>query len=246
MAKIKIEKSRRGFLIKSLSVVPALALGGVALGAVAAPLPRSGQAMTRKTEKVDSYGYQPSFFNDEEFAFITAAVSRLIPNDASGPGAIDAGVPEYIDRQMQTPYGVGANWYMQGPFLPDADPLLGYQLPLKPREIYRLGIAEANGFARKQHGGLFHKLSGAHQDSLLALMESGKADFAKVPPRLFFATLLQNTREGFFCDPVHGGNRGLVGWKLIGFPGARADFMDWVERNEKYPYPPVSIRGERG
>lgn len=65
-------------------------------------------------------------------------------------------------------------------------------------------------------------------------------------PNGFIGQLLQNTREGFFSDPQHGGNRGLVGWKLVGFPGARADFMDWADRGEKYPFPPVAISGERG
>ena len=31
--------------------------------------------------------------------------------------------------------------------------------------------------------------------------------------------LLQNTVEGFLADPMYGGNRDFVGWKLIGFPG---------------------------
>ena len=173
-------------------------------------------------------------------------MARLIPADKLGPGALEAGVPEFIDRQMQTPYAVGANWYMQGPFHPEADPTLGYQLPLTPKDVYRLGIAEANAHARKKHGDAFPKLSAEQQDGLLGDMESGKAEFEKVPAKVFFATLLQNTREGFFSDPKHGGNQGLVGWKLIGFPGARADFMDWVDRGEKYPFPPVSIHGERG
>ena len=60
----------------------------------------------------------------------------------------------------------------------------------------------------------------------------------------FFSLLLQNTREGFFADPVYGGNRDMAGWKMLGFPGARYDYRDWVERhNEKYPLPPVSIMG---
>ena len=247
MSKRKMEKSRREFLIKSLSVVPVLALSGRALNAAAAPLPEEAQ----KNEKAGSDGraprdYQPTFFSREEFAFISAAVARLIPEDDLGPGALEAGVPEFIDRQMQSPFGVGANWYMQGPFHPDADPTLGYQLPLKPREIYRLGIAEANGFANKRHGGLFSQLTVTQQDEILGLLEAGKADFEKLPSNVFFAVLLQNTKEGFFSDPMHGGNQGLVGWKLIGFPGARADFMDWVERGEKYPFPPVSISGDRG
>lgn len=257
MSKNKIEKTRRNFLIKSvagMAVVPALALGGAALNAAEALSAANTAGTTGTTgatggqakEVQPAAGYRPAFFNPEEFAFIRAAVSRLIPKDNLGPGALEAGAPEYIDRQMQTPYGVAANWYMQGPFRPDADPTLGYQLPLKPQEIYRLGIAEANAFARKQHNAPFSELSAAQQDELLGLMESGKANFDKLPARVFFATLLQNTREGFFCDPVHGGNKGLVGWSLIGFPGARADYMDWVERGEKYPFPSVSISGERG
>lgn len=232
------ERSRRDFLKKSMAVAPVLALGGIApLGAAAAtPAPAPGKAQA----------YQPTFFNQEEFDFITAAVDRLIPEDSHGPGALQAGVPEFIDRQMQTPYAVGAKMYLQGPFQTDLGPDMGYQLPLTPQEIYRLGIAEANAFAGKKHNLPFSKASGAQQDALLELMEAGKADFEKLPSQVFFATLLQNTREGFFSDPVHGGNQRLVGWRLIGFPGARADFMDWVERNEKYPFPPVSISGERG
>src|SRR5262249_53638075 len=50
--------------------------------------------------------------------------------------------------------------------------------------------------------------------------------------------------EGFFADPVYGGNRDMAGWKMIGYPGARYDYRDWVERhNERYPLPPVSIGG---
>ncbi|WP_049218479.1 gluconate 2-dehydrogenase subunit 3 family protein, partial [Serratia marcescens] len=89
-------------------------------------------------------------------------------------------------------------------------------------------------------------LDGAQQDAMLQKFESGEAEFQQLPSKLFFSYLLQNTREGFFSDPIHGGNKDMVGWKLINFPGARADFMDWVERGERYPFPPVSIRGERG
>ena len=245
----KYSNSRREFLIRSASAVPALAVCGLALSAQA-PAADAAEAKNRdrreESQSQTARDYQPSFFNQDEYEFIKAAVSRLIPKDNLGPGALEAGVPEFIDRQLQTPYGVGANWYMQGPFNPNAEPSLGYQLPLKPQDVYRLGIAEAEAFANNQHGASFAKITGAQQDALLELMESGKARFEKVPSNVFFGILLQNTREGFFSDPVHGGNQGLVGWKLVGFPGARADFMDWVERGERYPFPPVSIMGERG
>jgi gluconate 2-dehydrogenase gamma chain len=233
----KFTQSRRDFLVKSMAVVPLAALGGAAVSAAA--VAGAGEAEARAE-------YAPVFFTGDEYAFLKAAVSRLIPSDAMGPGALEAGVPEYIDRQMQTPYAVGDNWYMHGPFHPDEDPMLGYQLPLKPAEMYRLGIADADVFCKRRFGGAFRDLPENKQDEALALMESGKAEFDKVPSKAFFAALLRNTREGFFSDPVHGGNKGLIGWKLIGFPGARADYMDWVGRNERYPYPPVSISGERG
>ena len=182
---------------------------------------------------------------DREWAFINAAVARLIPADELGPGAKEAGVPEFIDRQLNTPYATGSIWYMQGPFNPDVPKEMGYQLPLVPKQIYNLGIADAEAWCQDQYHKTFAELSSEQQDEALGLWESGKAEFKQLPASLFFTYLLQNTREGFFSDPIHGGNKGMVGWTLINFPGARADFMDWVERGERYPFPPVSINGER-
>jgi gluconate 2-dehydrogenase gamma chain len=66
-------------------------------------------------------------------------------------------------------------------------------------------------------------------------------------PGAFFAQLLENTKEGYFADPLYGGNRGMAAWKWIGFPGARADFTDWLDQaGRAYPYGPVSISGMRG
>jgi len=88
--------------------------------------------------------YVPMFFNPVEWSFINAAVGRLIPSDGPGPGGLETGVPEFIDRQMELPYGHGAYLYLQGPFQPDAPATLGYQLRYTPRELYRSGIAAAN------------------------------------------------------------------------------------------------------
>ncbi len=146
---------------------------------------------------------------------------------------------------MNTPYATGALWYMQGPFVTDAPAEMGYQLQLVPQQIYRLGIAAAEAACKKLTGKTFAEQDSATQDHFLTQIESAELHFDEVPAKAFFSLLVQNTREGFFSDPVHGGNKGMVGWTQIGFPGARADFMDWVERNEAYPFPAVSIRGER-
>ncbi|WP_312141831.1 gluconate 2-dehydrogenase subunit 3 family protein [Pantoea septica] len=242
MSEQKRGQTRRDFLLKTIALAPAMAAGSaVVSGFSMAPAVQAADPAAAQPAR----DYQPSWFTAEEFAFIKAAVALLIPNDERGPGALEAGVPEFIDRQMNTPYATGANWYMQGPFNPDLPKELGYQLPLVPQQIYRLGLADADDYSKRQHGKVFADLSGEQQDALLQAMESGQADFRQLPAKTFFAFLIQNTREGFFSDPIHGGNQNMVGWKLIGFPGARADFMDWVERGERYPFPSVSIRGER-
>lgn len=132
--------SRRKFIIGTMVAAPALAT----VQMVSGNTQPAAAASTAANQE-----YSPTFFTKEEFAFVTAATARLIPADKLGPGAVEAGVPEFIDKQMNTPYAVGSNWYMQGPFHPDADPAFGYQLPLLPKDVYRLGIAEADAAAQK-------------------------------------------------------------------------------------------------
>ncbi|MFO2465368.1 gluconate 2-dehydrogenase subunit 3 family protein [Pseudomonas sp. 15FMM2] len=241
------DNPRRDFLRKSLTLIPVVTVASTGLGgSVLMATPEPVQA---SPAPVSDKAYEPSYFTAEEWAFINAAVARLIPADAQGPGAVEAGAPEYIDRQMNTPYASGALWFMQGPFNADAPPEMGWQSKLVPKQIYRLGIAATDAWSKAFNGKAFAAQDSATQDDLLKRLEAGGSEtatyFGAVAPNIFFNLLLQNTKEGFFCDPIHGGNKGMVGWTMIGFPGARADFMDWVERNEQYPFPAVSIRGER-
>ena len=191
--------------------------------------------------------YSPSYFTATEWAFINAAVERLIPADGNGPGGVDAGVPVFLDKQMQLPYGHGAYWYMQGPFHPDATATLGYQLRQTPRELYRAGIALMDRTAMQAHKQPFAQLDAAHRDVLLTQADQGHVQEDSQLAAAFFALLLRNTREGYFADPVYGGNRDMGPWKMIGFPGARADFTDFIDQQgRRYPYGPVSIDGSRG
>jgi gluconate 2-dehydrogenase gamma chain len=190
--------------------------------------------------------FAPTFFNPAEWSFINAAIGRLIPSDGPGPGGQETGVPEFIDRQMEAPYGYGAYFYLQGPFQPDAPATLGYQLRYTPRELYRSGIAAANDACRSAAGKVFADLTPDDQDRFLSSLEKNQVQLSGPPGAAFFAQLLENTREGYFADPLYGGNRGMAAWKWIGFPGARADFTDWIDQaGQKYPYGPVAISGAR-
>lgn len=227
-------QSRRAFLRGSLVTVPALGLFGSA-----AIAPGHAQEPARPA-------YAPRYFNADEWTFVQAAVDRLIPADDTGPGALESGVADFIDRQMDDAYGRGELWYMQGPFAPDAPATLGYQLRFTPRELYRAGIKAVGDWCQQQHGKGFAALAPEERDQVLQQLEHGAIVLEGVPAAAFFSQLLQNTKEGYFADPMYGGNKGMGSWKMIGFPGARADFADWIEQPGKvYPLGPVSIRGDK-
>jgi gluconate 2-dehydrogenase gamma chain len=177
-----------------------------------------------------------------EHAFIVAAVDTLIPADELSPSGSDCGVAVFIDRQLAGAYGTGARLYRQGPF-PKAKPELGYQLSLNPREFFRAGIESANAWTRKTYGKDFDRLSEKDREAALKAMEENKAPFEGFSSRMFFDALLQITMEGFFADPMYGGNRDMAGWKMVGYPGLPATYKEDIVTyfGKKYDKPPRSI-----
>lgn len=229
-----------------------------------------------------------TYLDAHQVRTVEAITARIIPGDADDPGAIEAGVPQYIDRKLnrhklfpdpafrQPPFAVG--------YSPEEDPpevgpdqiavpedelgRYGFQSPLAPRDIYELGLESLDRFAEDQHGELFADLSEAQQDQLLMVLDdardedgsdddenadnAGGADgdgedadgdddsgemevpealrsrveefFDEVDAGMFFETIHLDTIQGMFADPMYGGNRDLVGWKMIGFPGAQRSY----------------------
>lgn len=232
----KTDASRRHFLAGA-------AVSGIALSAGLAPVALAkGHTAGKKSHNT----YKPLFFTDPEWRFIVAACDLLIPADEVGPGALDADVPLFIDRQMQTSYASGGLWYMQGPFLVETAPEFGYQYSFTPRDIYRIGIANINAYCEKTYGKTFAGLDKTRQIDVLRHLEDGSIELPDMPATVFFAQLLANTKEGFFADPVYGGNKNMAGWKMIGFPGARGDYGAFIKQHNKpYTKPPVSIEGRK-
>jgi gluconate 2-dehydrogenase gamma chain len=177
-----------------------------------------------------------------EQAFFVAAADTLIPADDLSPSGSDCGVATFIDRQLAGAYGSGARLYRDGPFV-KAKPELGYQLPLNPREFFRAGIAAANDWSRKTYGKDFDRLTAADRVTALKAMESGSAEFAGFSSRMFFNALLEISMEGFFADPIYGGNRDMAGWKMVGYPGLPATYREDIKTyfGKKYDKPPRSI-----
>lgn len=180
------------------------------------------------------------FFNTEEAAFIEAAVSRLIPADEKWPGALEAAVPNYMDKQLAGAWGAGERLYRSGPWQPGT-PSQGYQLPFTPAELFHTAISAINKDLA-QSGTPFAKMSADQQDAYLKRLQAGGKDLGGVPSDVFFAQLWEATLEGFFADPVYGGNRDMVGWRMIGFPGAYASYYDLVDQHGiKLDRPPMSL-----
>jgi gluconate 2-dehydrogenase gamma chain len=188
------------------------------------------------------------FLTPNEVATVEAIVDRIIPPDNLSPGGKDAGCAVFIDRQLAGSFGQSSRLYTKGPFMPGL-PTQGYQGELTPAGRYRLGLQALDDHVRAAYAGKsFAQLAAAQQDEVLEGLEGGKITLKLAPgfaTRTFFELILQNTMEGFFADPLYGGNRGMVSWKMIGFPGARYDYRAYVTKhNQPYPFGPVSIYGE--
>ena len=178
-----------------------------------------------------------------EAAFIVAAVDTLIPADELSPSGSDCGVAIFIDRQLGSAWGGGAKMYRAGPFV-KGKPEQGYQLSLAPREYFAAGIAATNAWTRKTYGGKdFDHLAAADRIAALKAMEDGKAAFENFDARAFFGQLLSITMAGFFSDPIYGGNRDKVAWRMVGYPGLPATYAGKAleYRGKKIVIEPQSI-----
>src|SRR5262245_36363130 len=147
------------------------------------------------------------FFTTAQGRTVDAIAERMIPADALGPGAHDAGVVFYIDRALAGPY-------------------------TDLREVYRAGLAALDGYCQATHGAAFLALAADRQDAALRALDDGTATGFTVPgAKPFFEMLLNHVREGMFCDPSHGGNRNFIGWRLLRHPGVQWEHPATAQAN---------------
>jgi gluconate 2-dehydrogenase gamma chain len=217
----------------------------------------AGIAVSRATEITGQLPWYPNggnpptpvrpgpwqFFSLDEANAVEALADRIIPPDPQTPGGKDVGCAVFIDRQLAGPYGRAEGHYNQPPFMHGAKNQ-GEHRAGGPAKTYRDALAALDRYCRAQHGKPFADLSDEVKDELLKGLEEEKIKLEGVDGKSFFEELIGDVQMGFFADPIYGGNRDMVGWKMIGFPGARYNYLDWIDRhNERYPLPPVSIMG---
>ena len=182
------------------------------------------------------------FFDAHQRATIEAAMARIIPTDDQ-PGAKEAGTVEFVDRYLS-----GLEFVYAKPDGSGFEKLEGKRAQAWQQRVeilrakYVEGIKELDRRSQSRFAADFVQLATEQQDGILydmdrpALQVEAKlteaqvvAGFAPVEPALqqtnaeieldFFPLLALHTRQGFYADPIYGGNKDRVGWKLIGFEG---------------------------
>ena len=183
--------SRRSF-VKRVSFFGG---GAVLLGACKDDKPKT--ADVKPLEKPVLVSSHKTFTN-EEFETLSAACERILPKDED-VGAIEAGVPQYIDAMLQT----AELTKMRTDFVP--------------------GVAALNRRSQRMHSVAFSKATPAQQD---AVLNAFKDSDPKSGEAHFFELLTVLTLEGFLADPSYGGNKDKAGWRLVGFELVGAEKAD--------------------
>lgn len=184
------------------------------------------------------------FFTGDEGRTMEALADCIIPPDPQTPGGKDSGSAVFIDRQLAGPYGRQDGLYVRPPFMKGTRSQ-GHQSENGPAQEYREGLAALNRTCKAKFGGkAFADLSDPDKDAALKGLESGELTLDGADGKAFFAMVIKDVQMGFFADPIYGGNRDMAAWKMIGYPGSRYNYLDWVNRhNERFPLPPVSMTG---
>jgi len=183
--------------------------------------------------------------DEEDRKTLAVVFDRFIPSDEYGPSATEAGCLVFLDNQLSGDYGAGASMYLDGPYdLQNEEKIMGFpQFIATPKDRYISGLKALQSYSYENYRKPIYELSNEQIDSILSGMEDGSISLGDtVNTKAFFELMLQNVREGYLADPIYGGNKDMVGWKMIGFPGARYDYRPYIDRRgEDLKLIPVSL-----
>ncbi|GAB4071869.1 gluconate 2-dehydrogenase subunit 3 family protein [Barrientosiimonas marina] len=262
----KPDESRRRFM-KNTGWVAGGVVGGSLLGGlVTDQFQDESDTQTKNKENAQTLQEARTFFSrKEDFDTLKAATERILPKDDDGPGAIELGVPFFIDKQLNGSWGTNDKAYMKGPFYQDeqthnyqhmdskqnkSGPNTSTQAPsdtpryqtrLNRGDIYLQALRRMNDESQKQFDNKFVDLDGDKQDKILQMFDDGEINLKGVAGITFFNLLRQMTLEGAYSDPVYGGNRNMMGWKMKEYPGPRMNYADEVESEEFIKKKPKSL-----
>jgi gluconate 2-dehydrogenase gamma chain len=231
---------RRRDLLAGTAVLALSALGARA-GVISGQLPWQPNAGNPPVPaKIGPWLY----FTGPEGQAVEAIADRIIPPDPQTLGGKDTGCAEFLDRQLAGPYGRQDGLYTRPPFQQGAKNQ-GPQSEAGPAQQYRQWLSALDRAVKSKHDGkAFADLSDGDKDTVLKGLESGDFKLEGTDGKAFMEQAVKDIQMGFFADPIYGGNRDMAAWTMIGYPGARYNYLDWIDRhNERFPLPPVSMTG---
>jgi gluconate 2-dehydrogenase gamma chain len=180
-------------------------------------------------------GYQ--FFSTDEAAFVEAVVATMCPADGMTPDGVACGLATFMDRQLAGGFGNGERLYMDGPWRAGKAEQ-GYQLPFDPAGFFRAGLTATQAACQLANGKKLEELDPAQRDAFLTALAEGKVTGDRVPLGQWFNELVYPLFEqACYADPVYGGNRGKVFWRMVGYPGLPAFHTVDVTSFRGKPFP---------
>jgi gluconate 2-dehydrogenase gamma chain len=195
--------SRAGFL-KRAGVAGALT---AASGSVRVKLAKAAKMPMAPAKRTLPAGA----FSGAQFATLQAMAARIVPTDALGPGATEAGAANYINISL-------AGW-------PSARNSLATTFPgtsvTSSLPAYQAGLPAVDAYAQSKKGASFASLAATDQDAILTDMQNGVATGFTGGSATFFNLVRTHTLQGMLCDPYYGGNQSFIGWKWLRYPGIR-------------------------
>src|SRR5699024_10039962 len=117
-----------------------------------------------------------------------------------------------------------------------------YQTRLNRGDLMLHGVRAIEKERIDRYDERFVNLDEDKQSVLLELFQYGRIDMSGVLSYTFFNLRLQMTIEGAYADPVYGGNKEMMGWKMKEYPGPRMGYLDEIDKEEFILKEPESLR----
>jgi len=166
---------------------------------------------------MDSINHRANVLTPDQSKMLAAIADRIFPRTET-PGAVEIGSVQYIEVALAGDYAA-----------------------LAP--VYRRGLRAIERCAKSKFRRAFCLLSEAQKDQVLVDFETGAVPGFKLAAD-FFGILRCHVLEGVFCEPQSGGNRDMIGWRLVNFPGQQFGYAD-AYINKRVDLEPVSVNSPK-
>ncbi|TNJ65647.1 twin-arginine translocation signal domain-containing protein [Paenibacillus hemerocallicola] len=233
--------SRRRFLKYSGAAIGGAVVTGVIAGCNIGGNKAGEPAPVEKQPPAANYNEAVMFFNQAQLQITEAAAERIFPKDELGPGATELGVAFYIDHQLAGQYGNNVREYRMGPF-GHSEATQGDYQSIQRHELFTMGLQAMDDESNRKHQKGFTEITDEERDAILTSMQKGDITVVTgVTGKSFFNLLRSMTMEGVYCDPVYGGNKNMMGWKMRQYPGNQMSYTSIMEKDEFVVIEPRSL-----